>query len=444
MKRSIKSAITIFVVLAMLLLLVPVAAAAPRSDPSALYTTKTQDGVTLALKRYLPAEGVAFHTGAQPVIVMPGLGCNLNYFDIRTPVGENYHKRLPADLASWARGDTYVAKDPMKYYSMVHYLWNQGFDVWCANYRGEGRLPYRSGGASGYSIDELGIYDMRAIIGTVFDNTGKHPVWIGHSMGSSMAYEYLEGCRFGGGWNPHVVSDSGLVAERNGGSGRETLKGFVDMDGPMVPVMNSVPQIKLLWVPLDVPVYINVRPITRLFGEAAAPVFEGFEYVSWFIWSALGSPDLGLINSLFSMNPANMDVDVARYMIEYCVDGMSSRTVSQYADAGAYGKFREDYKNGTWNAFRIAPRSPRSGDGYYYYSDNLAKISLPALVIADATEDVTSPGDIENFYKGKTRNALDEFYVAPDTAHVDVVFGLNAPTATFPKIGGWLKKLCAR
>ncbi len=73
----------------------------------------------------------------------------------------------------------------------------------------------------------------------------------------------------------------------------------------------------------------------------------------------------------------------------------------------------------------------------------MSKVSLPSLVIADATVDLTDPADIKKFYDTKTRNALDEFHVMPGTAHVDVVCGLKAPYDTFPAIGSWLRKLRA-
>lgn len=444
-KRSlIRSSIVTILVFALLLFLLPAVAAAAPQDPSVPFTATTSDGVNLGIKHYLPDAGAPFHAGAQPVICMPGLCCNLNFFDLRTPAGERYDFPLPADLAAWAKNDPYVAADHLKYYSMAYYLYDQGYDVWCANYRGQGRAPYRSGGQDGYAIDELGVYDLQAIITRVFDLTGKHPVWIGHSMGSTMAYEYLEGCRFGSGWNPHVVSDPALVAERNGGAGREALKGFVDLDGPMVAVSNALPDTRLLWAPLGVPLYLNLRPITRTLGNLAGPVFKDVEYVMWWLWSALGIQDAGMFNSLLSMNPANMNTQATRYMIKYGVDGMSTRTLAQYGDGAANGFYREDYKNGKWNALIVKPRNKRAGDGYYYYSDNIAKVSLPSLVIADSTEDITSPGDILNFYNSKTRNPLDEFYLAQGTAHLDVVMGINAPTTTFLKIGDWLARLCGK
>ncbi|OFW65309.1 MAG: hypothetical protein A2V52_00170 [Actinobacteria bacterium RBG_19FT_COMBO_54_7] len=68
-------------------------------------------------------------------------------------------------------------------------------------------------------------------------------------------------------------------------------------------------------------------------------------------------------------------------------------------------------------------------------------ISLPAIVVADGTNDLTNPEDIFNFYMSKTRNQADVFIKIPNSAHVDLVFGLSAPTALYPEIGKWLRKL---
>lgn len=406
-------------------------------DDQEAYRVTTQDGVSLALRRYRPGPGAGFEEDGQPVILMPGMLGNFNYFDIRTPPGESYCVELP----DGAQVDEYIENDPMKYYSMAHFLWSEGYDVWLANYRGEGRAPYRSEGATGYSIDDVGIYDMPAIISKVYEVTGEHPVWIGHSMGSTMAYIYLEGAEYGEGKNPHVVSDKGLVAERNGTKwGPQSLKGFVDMDGPMIPMGGSLPDLAIVWLALYAPWYIELRPLLATVGEYGAPVVGLANTVSWYIYKSLGMPNLSLLNTLYTINASNMDSEVLKYGAEYCLDGVSTRALAQYADAVAHKAFREDYLNGGFNL--MAP-DPRSGDGYFYYTDNLGLISLPALVLADSTEDITSPEDIENFYHGKTSTDLDEFFEVPNTAHIDLVMGLNGPTVTFPAIAEWLDKLCA-
>ncbi|MEW6424748.1 MAG: alpha/beta fold hydrolase [Bacillota bacterium] len=395
-------------------------ASAGTADAREIYYVTTTDGIVLAMKRYRPDSNASMNIGKQPVILMPGLTANINYFDIRTPAGENYNVKLPANLASWAAGDPYIQADPMKYYSLPYYLWKQGYDVWLANYRGQGRYPVKSGGRYGYAIDELGIYDMPAIVKKVYEVTGKHPVWIGHSMGSTMAYMYLQGAKFrvASYADSHVVSDSALVAERNNGTGKQALKGLVDLDGPVIPV-GSPPSIfdAAIWTALSVPSYVDLQ-----------------------LLSSLGLTGItGLVDFSSSTNANNIDKNVADYIQKYAVDGFSTRTAAQYGDASTNKKLREDYKNG--NPLLVFPPKPRTGDGYYYYSDNLSKISLPTLIIADSTVDITDPNDIQNFYNKKSRNAKDAFYIIPGTAHVDLVVGLNAPTELYPKIGHWLESL---
>ncbi len=131
------------------------AMAASKEGPDR-YTATTADGVKLAIKHYRPNRTAQFRKGAQPILLMPALATSINEFDTRTPKGEEYYVKLPSPLQPWARGDKYIQNDHMRYYSLAHYLWLQGYDVWMANYRGQGREPYVSGGANGYSIDDIG------------------------------------------------------------------------------------------------------------------------------------------------------------------------------------------------------------------------------------------------------------------------------------------------
>jgi hypothetical protein len=92
------------------------------------------------LEHYIPEPGVQFNYGKQPVLLMPGLLGNSNEFDIHTPDNPAgmYQVSLPEELPDWAKDDQYIKRDPMKFYSMAYYLYSQGYDVWLANYRGEG------------------------------------------------------------------------------------------------------------------------------------------------------------------------------------------------------------------------------------------------------------------------------------------------------------------
>src|SRR4030042_3989324 len=127
--------LSIIILLSLFLLLISVApAVASEPAPSDKYTALTEDGVELAMKRYRPDAKAGFRKKGQPVILAPGLGCNFTFLDVHTPPGATYNVQVPSPLASWARRDPYIKKDPMRYYSLPHYLWLQGSDVWLAHY----------------------------------------------------------------------------------------------------------------------------------------------------------------------------------------------------------------------------------------------------------------------------------------------------------------------
>jgi pimeloyl-ACP methyl ester carboxylesterase len=299
-----------------------------------------------------------------------------------------------------------------------------------------------SGGATGYAIDELGIYDMPAIITKVREVTGQKPVWIGHSLGTVMAFVYLQGAKFSSPTdaNSDVVSDPGLAAERNNGSGAQALKGLVSLDGPVVPG-GSIPLLMqpILWTSLSVPLYLDLRPFTATLGGVAADPIMAFESTAQYLWGLVGYPDLSLLNLAMLIKPENMDSNVSEYFFKYVLNGVSTRVVAHISDEIVQGKLREDYRNGFLNFLRVSPPPAWCWDGYYYYSDNLHKITLPSLVIADSTRNIANPEDIKWFYDAKTRDAADAYFQIPGTAHVDLVMGKNAPYELFPKITDWLE-----
>ena len=277
--------------------------------------------------------------------------------------------------------------------------------------------------------------------------TGRKPVWAGHSMGGVMANMYLEGCRFEdmADANSRVISDPALAAERNDGDGPQALKGFISLDGPSYPAgdMDWIVA-SVLYAALYVPFNLDVRPITANLGGLVASPVLALEELFRQIWADFGSPDLPLPLSLLPcFYPENLDANITSFFITYAADGFSSRAVAQFLDACDNHKMREDYRNGTFNYWRLYPPTPAADDGYYYYSDNLDKISLPSLVLVDATRDITNPEDVKAVYYKKTWDPKDQCFVIPNTAHADIVLGLNAPTELYPKIGRWLKSLDA-
>jgi pimeloyl-ACP methyl ester carboxylesterase len=414
-----------------------ISALTPSGD---IYRLTTEDGANLALKHYRPEPGAGFNTGKQPALMMPGSVTNFNTFDIRTPEGMECRVRLPAELPDWAEGDECIERDPMKLYSMAHYLYNVGYDVWLVNYRGQGRGEEASYGPN-KDIDHYGVYDVKASVEKVRELTGKRPVYVGHSMGGAMLYMYLQGARGASRWNFKVESDPALVSERNAGTGPGAVKGFVNLDGPLVPsVLGEKAVPRLLWLLCLAPTYLDVRGISQKLPEGCGgPANKMLES----LWAArdLLSEDLErMVAAMYSVNPGNIDANVIEYMGRYAFDGMAAHTVAQFMSASSSGRMTEYYRNGFPGRLRVFPPPAGSG-GLYCYSDNMSKVSLPSIFIVDATLDVTDPDLIRDCYDAKTRNPLDEFHLMPGTAHLDVVNGLRAPYETFPTIGAWLERL---
>ena len=48
---------------------------------------------------------------------------------------------------------------------------------------------------------------------------------------------------------------------------------------------------------------------------------------------------------------------------------------------------------------------------------------------------------VKDVMEKKTPHEFDAWYVIPNTAHNDVVFGDTAPTITFPLIGAWIEEI---
>lgn len=97
----------------------------------------------------------------QPLILFPGFFQNGFFYDI-----------LP--------GDTSIAE----------FLWKQGYDIWIFHPRGTENSKYSK---KFNSIDDLACEDIPLIIDFVLKNSGKKPIFIGHSQGGISALVSLMG-----------------------------------------------------------------------------------------------------------------------------------------------------------------------------------------------------------------------------------------------------------
>lgn len=133
---------------------------APADRPDEIHHVRTDDGWTIALRRYRPrGEGPIFR---EPVILCHGLGAN--HFNLY-----------------W---------DPP--WGLAQYLADRGHDCWVISLRGHDgsdRPDRRRGRRWGFTFDDYLRHDVPAAIGHVLRTTGEaRAQWVGHSMGGILAY----------------------------------------------------------------------------------------------------------------------------------------------------------------------------------------------------------------------------------------------------------------
>ncbi len=412
-----------------------------------IYDAKTNDNIIVKVFRY-HAPGEEFNDGAQPVLLFPGLGCNINQFlPYSTPtMKENFDITLPEDIAEWAVGDNKIEDDPMLYYSIAYYLWKMGYDPWFGNYRGIGYGEMKSGGGDGKtSMDHFALYDVRAAVRKVNEITGMHPAIGGHSTGGLVSIMYLQGTTFR--WDGHVRSYDALVRERNGViKGPETVAGFIGIDPAMIPVLPDLIDNVLIWSLLATDLVLdagalldsltNINVIDSLFKGMISLIVDE---------EILGETLTDFLKNTVNLDITNLNEELMNFFFSYAVDTMYFRTLSQYLDYYVNQCVREFWKNGWLNDLRLKPPSPKWCDGYYYYTDHMDKIQVPLICfLADGEGDILDFVDADQIMKdlvnGKTKNVNDECYII-ESAHIDIGIGLRNPYYMFPPLGTWLAKI---
>ncbi|HOT45737.1 MAG TPA: hypothetical protein PLM53_14895 [Spirochaetota bacterium] len=431
-----------------------------------MFTAVTDDGINLKVKRYRPSTSAQFNSNGQPVLLFPGIVANMNQFMMYTPEGRKSdykNMKLPEPLAEWAKGDPYIAEDPMLYYSIAHYLWLQGYDPWFANYRGVGRGDCKSEKGSVYTnLDVWAALDVPACVRLVRSATGKALVIGGHSTGGRVCHNFMQGIyidasEMGGDYIPHVKADPEIAKQRN-----RDVRGLLLLDPGGIPPLPKMIDYYAIWKITGYPIYLDfdgimvniVNPLlghTLLGGEAIEAIFGIVDYLhliyaSYPDW--LYSKELDLFGFLDIWVPENTDVHVADYFARYCVSSTYLRALTEFGDNSLHNAMREDWRNGPENRYLVeGPEPDRGNDGYYYYDDdaNMARITSPAFsIFSDRGALVDAREIIRDVYGKKTPHRLDEWHQIPGTAHADVVCGYATSCVAYPLIGKWLAALNAQ
>ncbi|OUS31143.1 hypothetical protein A9Q99_04835 [Gammaproteobacteria bacterium 45_16_T64] len=428
------------------------------SPVEGLYTAITADDVEIKIKRYRP-DPRENYLNSQPIILFPSLLTNINMFETHTPKGKEWAYRrmsLPNNIASWAENDEYIADDPMVYYSLAHYLWTQGYDVWMANYRGIGRGDFASEkGNLRTNMDVWAALDVPAVIDKVMDVTGKKPVIGGHSTGGLVTYLYLQGIHMDaraakkGDYVPHLESSEVLALERN-----NNIAGFLGLDPAGSPPLayEALIDSGLVWTVLSQPWYIDLDLVvgdvimpavpTTLTSGAISFIFSSISNLADAFPEGLLPGYADVFGALDFWHVENMNRYTEDYIGRLGLSSMYLRTLAQYADWGINGVFREHWMNGEENSHLTVPPDAMEGDGYYYYADYMDRMTVPALsFFSSSSALVNTEVMVELIYNGKTPHPLDQWLEVSGTGHLDVVMSDNTPATMFPRIGQWLSEL---
>lgn len=445
-----------------------------------IYSVTADDGGVVYLYRYAPytTGNPAFRTSGTPVVIFTGITMNMNQYLSCTPPGmEKAYSNVAIPPVSsapkWtlnAAGtdyEPYIKADKMRYYSLAHYLWLQGYDPWFVNYRGTGHDQVKSKGSNPNSIATLDTWatlDVPAAIAKVKSVTGKRMFIGGHSTGGLVSYAYLQGVYldygsastplarkayyktcFALGFQPHVKSNAALAKIRNA-----DIRGFIGLDPAGKPWLPSLLDTGVFWTLVGSRIYLPLDTISDILIQ---------KFPSQLMYGALGLV-VGLINDSVASDAApnlfnylnfwlteDMDPLMEDFMVRYSIGGASIRGFGHYMDMGLNNVLREHYLNGKENylsskLIKNGPAPNPGNDGYYYYSENMSRMTVPMIVFSSSTGALVSPQATYDFIiSKKSPTAYDQWYVVGGTAHVDVALGKRVPTAVFPQIGNWLKSV---
>ncbi len=432
----------------------------PAMAADGLFSTVTDDGVTLKMLRYRPVPGATFREDGQPVLLFPGIVCNMNAFLSHTP-DERIHDyagmTLPTPIADWAKDDPTIQADPMRYYSLAHYLWLKGYDVWLANYRGTGRGEFKSDkGNLMTNNDVWGILDVDACVKKVVEVTGKAPFIGGHSTGGFSCYAYLQGASFDldelregarKGYTPHVKANPLLAAARNA-----MIKGFIALDPGLTPNVPQSIDVPVMWQLFGQAAYLDldtlmenvVNPLITDSDIMITTIDTVFDLISE--TNRAYGEYLDVIPCLDFWYMSNMHPFMNDFFARYACSSVYVRGLGQWGDIGLHMAIREFWRNGVENKDVVqAPEPDPGNDGYYYYDRNMDLLTIPTIAVLSYSDALVRAEDVITYLmEAKTYNAGDEYHLIPNSAHLDVICGLNAPYITFPLVGEWLDRECAR
>ncbi|MBU1670853.1 MAG: alpha/beta fold hydrolase [Actinobacteria bacterium] len=333
---------------------------------------QTADGVTLRCRRYRKP-------GARAVVCGHGLASSAYAFDL-----------------------------PLYGFNIARVLYGLGYEVWLVNFRGAGHPPWRSDdGGWGGAGDELGVFDLPAVIEHVYRETGRPVFYTGHSFGGMSIYVYLQGAAMEPGDPERKVHRDPAEARRRNRmvAGALTVGSMsVLVDDPRPPLLERISR------------FPRVRRVLKRFED-------------WLIRRAFRKPGLAigrmsrrlgfrhpLLAGLVMSSPfldlymvsRNMGFEACRLFGIWAGGDVAVREVAQTV---------RDIRTGEFSSYAPEGHEP------FDYGAGMGEITTP-LVAAAGTEDFIRPLHVKGGVIDRISSERKRFIEMKGYGHVDMLYHL--------------------
>lgn len=219
-----------------------------------------------------------------------------------------------------------------------------------------------------------------------------------------------------------------------------------------MPALPNLLDSTIFWTVVGLPLYLPVDILVEdLVQQFPSQLIVGVEDTIFGLINIAAAGNSDLSNFFKYLNfweVKDMDPCMEDWIVRYAATGIPVRGFGQYMDMGLNYTIREHYLNGADNYLSkliTGGPTPKPGnDGYYYYSQNMSRMTVPIIVFSSSTGALVSPQATYDFIiSKKSFTTYDQWYVVGDTGHLDVAMGKRVPTAVFPQLGAWLKTVNA-
>ncbi len=375
-------------------------------------SAQSLDGFTLALKHY-PTPG------GTPLLLIHGLAQNDRIWD-----------------------------SPIERYNFAQILQAHGYDVWIGNLRGAGTRGFRSDTPAGphhWTVDDYAINDLPALVDKVYQETGKKPWLIGHSLAAWVFTGYLGGIEYTP--DGQVRPNKKRGAERQAGlAGMITIAGVFSLawehsvenfmkdplrseldyyhsnyelellakNKPLFWIIPRLPGLPLGWIGSVLGLRFDQIP---LIGKKLTEIYSGFQS------QIIETP-------VFSMfySPSNTNAEMVKNHVADGFEDLGPHLVEQLANA---------VNTHETTSYYHLDRPKQA----YKYSDVLKTLKLPLLFMGGEKDRLASAfqiyheGYLKSGGRGDQGSYNDKVFVAvPNAGHLDILTGENAAEITIPAL----------